>query len=112
AVITMVAEFDSRHVVGRGALPLRGAHHLVGRHEQERRFLIDEPTDEPRARDTIDARPLSSDPFHGRAPSLKARTSGFCRAGTENVADPSDAAPIHATVTRQLPGRGSVMAPT
>jgi len=112
-MIAVMPELDTRHVVGGGAQPLRGADHLVGRHEEERRFLVDESTDELRAGDTIDTGPLSSDPFHGRAPSLNGRigTLGCCRAGTENVADPGEAAPVHATVTLQLPGRGSVMAP-
>src|SRR5262245_60721045 len=60
----MMTEFYARHVIGNGVFSLGHCHDLGGWHEQEHGLLIDEPGDQPRARNAIDSGLFSGDPLH------------------------------------------------
>src|SRR5882757_724404 len=47
-----------------------GGQHLVGRHVEELRLLLDEALDQPRAGDAVDLGAFARDPFHDFSPSL------------------------------------------
>src|SRR5262249_44557615 len=106
--LTMMAELDARDVVRNCALARRDVLHLARRHEQERRRLVDEPADQPGARDAIDTRLLTGDPLHRPPPFALPRVV----TGTTNIADPCDAGPFQTTAILHSPARGSVIAPT
>src|SRR5438132_1684745 len=62
--------------IGPGGLAARDLQDLIGGYEQERRVGVDEPADEPRARDPVDARLLPGDPLHrGALPQPAQRTN-------------------------------------
>src|SRR5262249_6169685 len=60
----LMAQLDARDVVRDGPFPLCDLAHLVRGNEQEGRLLVDEPADQPGARDPVDPRSLSSHPPH------------------------------------------------
>src|SRR6266403_3496084 len=64
AMVSVVSELHPRNVVGNGPFTLGNRHDLICRHEQERRVLVDEPRDQPRTGDAVDARLFTSHPFH------------------------------------------------
>src|ERR1700682_4863980 len=63
-----VAQLDSRYVVRDRALPLRGGEHFLSRYVEKLGIRVDEPFDQPRTRDPVDAGVLSGDPFHRLTP--------------------------------------------
>src|SRR5438445_13280821 len=60
-----MSEIDAGHVVRRGARFLGNADHLIGRHEEELRVLVDETRNQPGAGNAVDDRTFASNPFHG-----------------------------------------------
>src|SRR5438477_5670706 len=60
----VVRQFDASYVIWNGARFARDALHIVRRNEQKLRVLVDETLDEPGARDPVDLRSFSSNPFH------------------------------------------------
>src|SRR2546422_7959686 len=70
AAVSDVSELHPRNVVRDGPFTLGDRHDLVGRHEEKRRALVDEPRDQPRTDDAVDARLFPGDPFHQQSPSL------------------------------------------
>src|SRR5262249_23488785 len=77
--LAVVPKLHTRDVVRDGALSLGDLLHLICRHEQERRVLIDESTDQPGAGDAIDARSFASHPLHRDSP-FTLSTSGVVQA--------------------------------
>src|SRR5262245_44599139 len=71
ALRAMMAKLYPRHVVRCGAFPLRDLDDLVGRHEQERGVLVDEPGDQPGTRNTVDACSFTGHPLHVALLSLR-----------------------------------------
>src|ERR1700745_3543368 len=59
-----MGEFDVFDVVGNGVESLGFVHHLVWRHKDKLRILVDEVLDQPRAGDPIDFDALTRNPFH------------------------------------------------
>src|SRR5215831_4357849 len=103
-----MAELDARDVIRDRGLARGNLLDLIRRHVQKRRLLVDEPTDQPRTCDPIDAGLLARDPLHRYAPfALLLRDP----AETGNVADCFPSGLLKVTVTVQSPARGSVMVP-
>jgi len=61
---TVVRQLDTRYIVWNSASFSRDALHIIWRHEQKFRVLVDETLDEPRTRYPVDLRSFSGDPFH------------------------------------------------
>src|SRR5947207_3653164 len=56
----VVRQLDTRYIVWNSASFSRDALHIIGRHEQKFRVLVDETADEPGARYPVDFRSFSS----------------------------------------------------
>ena len=80
-----MAELDILHVIWRRALFSRFGHHLIGRHVDELRVLVDELLDKPRAGYAVDAGVLASDPLHLSATDLCLRAEDDERAEREHA---------------------------
>src|SRR5215472_16717304 len=103
-----MAELDARDVIWDRGLTRRDLLDLVRRCVQKRRLLVDEPTDQPRTCDPIDAGLLARDPLHRYAPfGLLFRGP----AETGNVADCFPSGLLKVTATVQSPARARVMVP-
>src|SRR5215469_4699179 len=64
ALAVAVGVLGTGRVVGVGAFPAGGLQNLIARDVQELGFDVDEPPDEPRARDTVDVCVLTCYPLH------------------------------------------------
>src|SRR5581483_4194578 len=69
ALLAVVSELHTFHIVGRGALALGDLQHLVGRHEQEFGLRIYELADQPGTGDAVHLHLLTSHPLHVEPPS-------------------------------------------
>ena len=67
AELAFVREVDVRYVVGNRVARLRGITHLLGRHVQELRVLVDEARDQPRAGNAVYFGALARDPARARS---------------------------------------------
>ncbi len=68
-----MTQLDASEIKRDGAEPLRFAHHLVGRDEEELCLGVDELRDQPGAGDSVHLDMGAGDPFHGRL-SFKTRS--------------------------------------
>jgi hypothetical protein len=64
AAFTDVRELYPGHIVGHRTGFCRDADNLIRRHEQEIGLIVDEPSNQPRARNSVDDRTFSGDPLH------------------------------------------------
>src|ERR1700755_2666253 len=64
-------ELDAGDVIRLRAGFLARRQHLVGRHVEELRLLVDETLDQPRAGDAIDLGTFAGDPLHFLSPSVR-----------------------------------------
>ena len=79
AELTDVAELHARDVIGDGTGRLGDGQDLIGRHVEEFSVLVDEPFNQPRARDPVDFRTFSGNPLHDQTHLMAARRPAGCR---------------------------------
>src|SRR5262249_43948440 len=87
ALLAVVAELDSLHVVGQCPFALGCLDHVVLRHEQEFGVGIDELADEPRACHPVHLYLLPLTPFH-TIPPCRSHFAVTCRS-SKRVTEPA-----------------------